>query len=1186
MTGNIQLTPEQQAATHSLNRDCIVSAGAGSGKTRVLVERYLKILAEHRFNTDLLDQVVAITFTEKAATEMKERVRRGMEERLMKARLAGNVEEADGWYRLLTEIERACITTIHSFCRSILKKFPIEAGVDPEFRVLEEFEARWLLKEAVEQTLSSFLDLSPGGREARVFERWLVGVGIQAAERQFMSAVLECFTHGWSPDELKRVTTWHLNQAEEELETKRKNEFGRWEGQLLASAERLLALKKLKRAEEFRAKWSDIRGIWKKAAGDPEKLKMIHSLQESLAGRWGSKEEVKQPLEECREACEQLAGIIHEQLYLPDEKELTAVICDLIARIIERYNRLKQERAGVDFDEMQSRVCSLLSEHPEIRAEMRKKIRYLMVDEYQDTNDLQKRLIDLLINDEQGNHTPGTWFVVGDPKQSIYRFRGADVSLFHRTRMEILASGGQEVALTANFRSHPELISFYNHFFGRLMAKEKESPNYYQPVQSREDQTRPEVVVEYLAVPHKKEDLPPGWDRRDAEAQMVAKHIAGMMEAGTPARDIALLFRAMTHVKKYERELAKWNIPFHIVKGRGFYDRQEIADLLHFLRVLVEPENRLALAGVLRSPFCGISDETLLRISLENQWQVSAKDWAELPGLPEEERSKLYQFHHLWTRAGEWVGALKVADLMERMLEESGYRYLMWAAPEGKQAVANLKKLIRQARSMRGLAAYSVPEYLERMDLLMRDQQAETEASVESEHSDSVKLMTIHQSKGLEFPVVYVADLSYANTERHGAVRIDAEAGLVVVMKDERGESVELSRWKQAVERNRRLEWEESVRLLYVACTRAESRLVLCGAVEPLKEGKSIREVTKWSQWLDGILDYRKIDWEERRWSFSEHCLPIRVHADLAEDEIPTDSMETPLDRYLAGELATERGEGGKEPLEFLKPRGYTEHDLLEISVTDWKKLVNCPRKYFYQHVLGLPQLTEEEPEDRGYAGMPVLSPTVKGRVVHRLIELLSKPENRTFSWEKIAQNVWNEFSLPRSVQKAAEAEVRPYIGNFLNSRVYAGINREEPRTEQEFAVNLGGLQVIGVIDCLLPHPNGTWEIIDYKTDQISVSEVEEAAMEYKPQLELYVLSAKRMWNLIPEKATLYFLKPDREYTFTVTDKWLRDAEEEVGKSIRLLRTSAGPTEPWEARPGKRCGYCEYRIICDAVREP
>ncbi|MBA4492972.1 UvrD-helicase domain-containing protein [Paenactinomyces guangxiensis] len=1184
MSTKIRLTPDQQAAVDSLNQNCIVAAGAGSGKTRVLVERYLNILAAHDFDSDLLDQIVAITFTEKAATEMKERIRQGIRDRLGAAKKDGLFDEADGWYQLSTELERARITTIHSFCRRILQRYPIEAGVDPEFNVLEEFEARWLLKEAVEETLSAvFKEEQTQNNGVRLFDQWLVGVGLKSAQSQLMSVVLQCFTFGWSPKELTRVTMDHFQQMQDQLEQRWDEMSGELEMQLLQSAGELLLVKKIKKADEFRASWSDLREIWAKTEEWPERLDLLSRLRSSLGGNWGSRAAVKLPLQQCREACDQLTDLIKGKLYLPDEKELLTLFCHIIKQIADRYQQLKKERAGVDFDEMQWRVCRLLDNYPDIRAEMQQKIRYLMVDEFQDTNDLQKQLIDLLIKNDRGDSKPGKCFVVGDPKQSIYRFRGADVSLFHRTRREILQSGGKEVSLSANFRSHPKLISFYNHFFAQLMSQEKESPNYYQAVEAREDQSRIDVAVEYLAVPHKKEELPTGWERRDAEARMLAEHIFRMVSEGTPPGDIAVLFRAMTHVKKYEQELARFNIPFHVVKGRGFYDRQEVLDLLHFLRLLIEPENRLALVGVLRSPFCGVSDETILRLALQGSWNGTDKEWTELRELPQEERSKLLAFNRLRARAGEWVGSIHVADLMERILKECGYLTVLWATPDGKQGAANLKKLIQQARSISGLEAFSVSHYLERVDLLIAEQQAETEALIESEHSDSVKLMTIHQSKGLEFPVVYIPDLSYQHTPRHGAVHADPHAGLVLVIKDERGESIEPVRWKQAMERNRDLEWEESVRLLYVAATRAENRLILSGSPEELKEGKSLMEVTKWSHWLDGILDYGKIDWKEKKWVFSQECLPIRVHSDLPGEQADVEQTEVPLEKYLAGDLTVSCPEPLQEEVVFLQPRGFTEADRLEISVTDWKGLINCPRKHFYQHVLGLPRLKEAETAGSAEKTvLPAFDPKEKGTVVHRVIELLSHTGGQTIEWEGVARQVWDEIALPLSERQRANEEIRPYVANFLHSRIYAEQKlRATPLTEQKFSVDLKGVRFFGVIDLLHHRPDGTREVIDYKTDELRPEEAKETAAEYLPQLQLYVLATKQKWEFIPEQATLYFLKPNLEVSFTVTDEWLQDAEKQLEKNVQWLRKTSA-YEPWSANPGKRCRYCDFKLICDA----
>ncbi|TCS94917.1 UvrD-helicase domain-containing protein [Hazenella coriacea] len=1185
----IQLTSEQQRAVDSLDFDCIVTAGAGSGKTRVLVERYLHICEKHHLQPHILEQTVAITFTEKAATEMKERIRNGLLSRYQ-TEMEVDQPEAEAWYLLATELDRARIMTIHSFCKQILQRYPIEAGVYPDFTILEDFESRWLLKEAVQVTLRElFLKQSLPDSQWSQLERWLVGVGMNAAIQHFTQVYLELSTHGWTPEDLKQITIQHLKEAEEDL-TNREREHVQIQESIFQCVDFLCQVKKkLKKVPPFRERWSDLREQWDQRTTLPEQMALLEALcgSDGVGGNWGRDSEIKETIGRCKELCGEYLKDLHGRYFLQDEHELLEALFDVIAQIHQRYLQSKQKQGGVDFDELQWRVCQLLENHDEIRQEIQQRIKYLMVDEYQDTNDLQKRMIDLITKDEQGRAAPGKRFVVGDPKQSIYRFRGADVSMFHQTLSEITDEGGQPVELNQNFRSHPALIDFYNRLFQQLMSSESASPNYFVEIKAREmkEQENLNSVVHFIAVPDPKE-LPEKANRHEAEAILIAQQIQQLVEEGKGKyKDFAILFRAMTHVKTYEKEFNRWGIPFHVVKGRGFYDRQEVLDLLHFLRLLIDPDHRLSMVGVLRSPFCGLSDEALFQLVMQFQWQGSFQDWIKNSEIREEEKRKLDQFAHFYSQAQEWVGALTVPDLMERLLEESGYLAVLWATARGKQSVANLKKLIRQAKGLKGFEAYSIHHYLERIDLLMEEQQIETEASVENEHSNSVKIMTIHQSKGLEFPIVVVPDLSYSNPLRMPDLKVDFSMGLVTSFKDEYGTKIEFERFRQAKEREQRLEWEESVRLFYVAATRAEQLLIFSGIPDRLKENQTVEDERKWSKWLDGIFSYDQIDRERNKWEIGDPCLPIHVMDELfVQDSGP--KVQKSGDEEVDQEPLVMETFPDVAPM--LHSQGISPDELLEINVTSWKSLLNCPRKYFYRHRLGLPEIKEDQdniPPRKQY----VLSSVTKGSIVHRVIELWSLSQEKMNDWTPLLTQVWEEFKVPDPIQEQAEREIAPYISCFLESDIAQELSHLAPDqvfTELPFSLPLGGLQVTGVIDLYLRPSTGSCQMIDYKTDQVTNDQVEALAHEYKPQLQLYTLAIQQIEGTLPDEATLLFLKPGIKYTFPVDQEWMREAKERLWESVEWLR-SFDLTQPWTAVPGERCQYCHYNFLCDkAMSEP
>lgn len=1175
--GEIRLTPSQQQAVDSLDVDCIVSAGAGSGKTRVLVERFLHILDREGDEPDILERIVAITFTEKAATEMKNRIRDGMKRRLEQAQKQGDPVEEQRWYRLLTEAERSRITTIHSFCARLLRDHPVEADVDPGFSIMDEATARTLLRETVEKALPQVVGAGETD-EGAALQRWITGWGTEGCLPWVAHLYTQMAGNGWEPEELSRRTRAHQEQVAEQLRREWQVKLDRLPG----LAQPLLQLSGGKRVKAFQSAWPELEQELT-AARDPEALlPPLRAIKELLKGNWGRKEEITGPRDQMKEQVDRLLQVTTSLLLLPEERQLTEGLLSLLTLVHHRLTRTKGERNAVDFDELQTRAVRLLRDHPEVLQQVRQSIRYLMVDEFQDTNDAQKQLIDCLCS---GEEEPGKLFVVGDAKQSIYRFRGAEVSLFSQTREEILSRGGQEVALVDNFRSDPFLVDFVNGLFQRLMSSDPTSPNHYRETVAQKERLG-EARVEFLPVP-KKEALPEGQDPRDVEAERIACRIEELLKAGTPPGEIVLLFQAMTHVKRYEQALLRRRIPFHVVRGRGFFDRQEVIDVLHYLRWLVDPGDTLSLVGLLRSPFCGISDETLLMMTQEPGWEKAPERWLELAGLTVGEWSKLEGFIRQQAWARRQLGRVSVAQLVEGLLEDSGYLQVLWATPQGKQARANLDKLIHRIREEQGELSYSLDAFLRRVDEWQRVQQ-ETEAAVEPAEGNSVKLMTIHQSKGLEFPVVILPDLSRSPTPHNADVEVDREAGLVVRLRGMTPIQGEPIRWLEWKEREKEQEREEFVRLFYVAVTRAKYRLLLSGVPlehKGVKKGEGLLSAATWSEWLDGVFSFDRIDDEQGVWELEDPELTIQVRLPAGEAAavmpeepslLDTGGWEPPSDPLLSEKPLT------PPAVAVMEPRGWLPLDRMEISVSDLMLLKNCPRKYYYARVAGLSfPLTEEgDPKSPANSEGFTLSPQQRGEIVHRLIETCPAPwEKTSIEWGRILDN----FGVPRSSQLQVKKQVQPLFETYLNSRHHLTLSRQSGvKREARWLQVLSGLEVEGIIDRMHRNPDGTWELVDYKTNEVEPGQVEKTAEEYLPQLQLYVLAAKETWGIAVDRATLFFLSPGVEKTWEVDDAWIHRALGDLEESARMLHQGEG-IDDYPPRPGYRCGYCEYRKICSAA---
>lgn len=1148
----MQLTPDQQAAVESLDQDCIVSAGAGSGKTRVLVERYLRILERAGAVANPFPQVLAITFTEKAAAEMKERIRQGMRERA-EWQLQNPAPATPPWREWLTQVEGAQVMTFHAFCAALLREFPVEANVDPGFAVADEQESGEWLAKAVEEVLTRAVE-----SESPTLDSLLLAWGLNGAVAGLERLYGQMVANGWTADELAKQTRTHL----EETARMREREEEQLRLQFDAAATTLTGMRGGKLLQRFQQRWPDLAKGLHHSRDDRERLQIAESCLVLLKGNWGRDSTLLQCREQARTLAQTWATVLRGRILAPQEAELAVMVCDLLRDVEKKYQQRKNERQAIDFDELQMRAIRLLRDHAPVAETLRRRIRYLMVDEFQDTNPVQKELFQRLLPGPAGEHVPGKAFVVGDPKQSIYRFRGADVGLYAQTRAECLAAGGREVLLLDNFRSGKGLVTAVNRLFSPLFSDYRCT----HPHHDDEDDTPVEVWLDTGEA--KKDSL-------EAEAYAVARRIEALLQAGTQPGEIAILFQAMTHVKRFEEALTQLAIPFHVVKGRGFFQQQEVWDVIHALRLLADPDDRLSLVGCLRSPLCGISDETLFRLSRMEEWQRQPQRWLEWIKDEPEERLKLSRFVADWERWRRWAGRIPVADLLERIVRETELRETWGTTPRGRQAVANVNKLVRMAQQWEVGVSFSLTAWLDRLQGTLARHIPETEAPLAPSEQNRVSLMTIHQSKGLEFPVVFVPGLSRKPQVEWGEIQVDGHWGLVMKIPTA-GDWEETDRWIRWRERETERMRQESVRLFYVAATRAIRKLVLSGVPQKHKgmaKGEPLLSADTWAKWLDGVLGYDRIDWKRGRWSFPDdegaalavHKIPEEERGDC-EQKIKPGAAFPPLPAATA--------------LHRWQPRGWTDADRLEVSVTDLTVLANCPRRYFFAQVLQMPEW-EGEAKAGNYASTAPLAPRERGELVHRLLETMVDVPRSDADWVPTARRLLLERRVHMNheqILRQLGPLVHAYIGSSYCQEMDAPV---EQVREAPFTLERDGLQVTGTVDRLHRTRDGRWELVDWKTNELEPDEVEEWAQEYLPQLQLYTLAIRHVWRIRLDRAVLFFLKPNREIAYAVDDDWIKAAEGALTRWSKLLQGEEMASFP--PQPGKRCQYCPYAAWCDTA---
>jgi ATP-dependent helicase/nuclease subunit A len=702
-------------------KNVAVTAGAGTGKTTLLVEKIL-----HKVREDGVDlkRILALTFTEKAANEMRQRLR-------IQLRQGGPLED----------LPKAEIGTIHSFCAHVLRQFPVEAGVAPDFEVDEGTIFRRRFEEAWPKWLDREL-----GPEARRPRRW----------KELLTKV-----------ELRSLRELALGLASFAVPPTERGGGAK----LLAEFVKELTPKFPKIAAALAGK--------DKAKNAPGKAAALEKHAHKLAG------------------------------------DVVQIDEPLVARAVELVDdfaggfKLDYLRAGyVSFDGMLSRVHDLFSskDFPKVLELLREKYRCILVDEFQDTDPLQGEIVQKLAEGSNGKLVPGKLFLVGDPKQSIYSFRGADIIAYQGLVDRIIAEGGDRVILRTNFRSHGKILDLVNRAFSRIIRENKKLQPPYEAIEpaAGRRQKFPDPTIEAILIEEASAD-----ESREAEAVELARWIKDR-RPGIEYKDIAILFRSLSDVPTYIDALRSEGIPYIVEGEKYFYGTSEVIDFVNLLRAVANPHDRIAVAGVLRSPFGAASDPEIYE-------RRKALDYRTSSNFP------IFAFLRRWNAM---AGKTGVHQLIDAIFTESYALEIAQQGSHGEQAVANLLKLRQKAAELEEKGSCTLREFLDVIRLAVKELEEEGESPLADETLDAVRILSIHRSKGLEFPVVLLPDLHrQAPSHRTETVRYDRSSKTLGVRL---GEAMNAGAAALAfLDRERKR--EEMRRVLYVGVTRAEEILVLLG---------------------------------------------------------------------------------------------------------------------------------------------------------------------------------------------------------------------------------------------------------------------------------------------------------------------------------------------------------------------
>ncbi|OYT75445.1 MAG: hypothetical protein CFK49_03210 [Armatimonadetes bacterium JP3_11] len=765
---------QQNAITYGEGLLAVV-AGAGSGKTGVLTERFVHLVAERGVDPE---RILTITFTRAATAEMKTRIIRKL--------------EARGLRDARTRIENAYIHTVHALCRRLLQENPFEAGIDPDPSVLPRPAANHLRREAFHRALANLL------REPREFET----------------------------DPLIDLIADYLN-----LDSTRGDPLQALYEIVLRLAETVrhqgLSVDDLRAWQENYPDAESIITYYLRRACMPPTAAVpnLPSAGGSLTNAdWQTLIDEWEPSDEARRALQSLTDTLDLALERR-ARDVARALLELTLEYLNLYETLKRQHGALDFDDMQIRALQMLRDSATVRTRYQRLFLYTLVDETQDIDGLQAQIIDIL-------SAKGNLMVVGDAQQSIYGFRHADPRVFEGWQARAQHNGGRLVPLQANFRSHPDILAFVELVFGHLWS---ERFLRLEPMRSPTSTAAVERRVQVWRLL-----------QRDplTEARLIAYQIRQWVvhqnltvhdpETGAerPVQygDFAVLFHQFTAIEKFEQAFHEVGVPYFVVGGgRGYWTQYEVRDLVNLLRALCDAEDDLALLCVLRSPLVGLSLDALMTLSLRAQQaelplRRCVEDTSDLDA-PDAER--LCRFLEWFTPLCERVGEWSVGALLARALEASQYESkLLSQGDRGRQAVANVRKLLATA-----LEQPTTPprEFAQQLELTSRLEQREGNAPTYEETANVVRFYTVHGAKGLEFPVVFVADTAFRNRPREVGLEVDAAAGIVALQIVHPDRPVPYTPLPLTVlrEQSQRREEEEALRKLYVALTRARDYLIV-----------------------------------------------------------------------------------------------------------------------------------------------------------------------------------------------------------------------------------------------------------------------------------------------------------------------------------------------------------------------
>ena len=1159
------LTPHQSKAL-DIQHSISLSANAGSGKTSVLSKRYLQIAVGGNIP---IQKIAAITFTDKAAGELYKRISEEIDSLIKAAKEMKSVNKLE---KIRRQLVSANISTIHSFCINILREYPVEVELDANFTPIDQNLSRELLELLIEETLRERLEKESSSEVKyliRLFDSKnnLTNQILKLIDNRKIVFKLEEEIYDKATDDIAEYFRKSFNDYFRiiylpQVETL-KRDLNKINSEVIRDNSGNEVGKIVKDLIERLNNTNDIEGIIELTT---ELVNQIFTKSLTLKKGGYFKNELRKGFEEEILSVEKIISNL-SLISINEESEQTEwqlaltgkYLLNLFEDTLHLYDQKKKESGFIDYEDILIKTKKLL-QLPTVTEYLTEKFSYIMVDEYQDTNELQYDIFMPILDYLR----KGNLFIVGDEKQSIYRFRDAELEVFNKTNKDISNSNGKKYLLTLpdSFRMDAAICLFANMLFRNLFNKPNELFN----------------EVEHTDIICAKKDVQPGSvsiilaekDSKFSEAQLVTFQIIKLVNDNNSDidwQDVGVLVRKRSWFRELEKEFTRVKIPYRIVGGRGFFQRQSIYDIYNYFSFLLDIHNDAALVGILRSPFFTLSDAEIFEISLK----PGLSYWDKLNAMGND-ANKYSDTRKKLRENIELAGKMDFNSILRKILEESDFISVLASRQDGEQELANIDKLLKITNTFSNQGFKTLYDYVSFLKDAINKFEEEAQAEL-TNNSNAVNLLTLHQAKGLEFQVVflYKCDESSRNEiTKSKSINVDKTFGLLTKVpvggnyfSDYKSAPVVTIR--DYIEERKNL--AEVKRLFYVGITRAKNHLFLSATADkdenyhPTSFMGLLYEGLKLSVVLDEIIledDLTFLVYENNEYRNEKGHLKVKIPVyrkiKLIEEEIKeqTDKID-------------------KKNLLLTKVEDKSEGEI--ISATKVSTYSQCPLKYKFIYKYGYAELYSEfknlpnnkiinqnnldySPDDRNIdesSEQQVIRADVKGALIHKALqEGIDEKSIEVFLKKEITTSYSNIFDTENKKISFIN-DTSQILKNFYNSKEFANLKKFfEYQNEFEIYIREKDHFLYGIIDKLIIDKTKAI-IIDYKTDDIGKSEIKERVNLYINQLNFYIYIVSKLYKNFSEfEARIIFLKyPDDPFRVGCFKDDLVKIEKEINSKIK-----------------------------------